>query len=47
MNCDNCGKEIGLHLHIIPIKIEGYDEVVFCSDDCCMYWARRNKILGE
>lgn len=45
MNCDNCGKMIGIHLHIIPISIEGYDKVVFCGDDCAMYWARRNRVI--
>jgi len=45
MNCDNCNKEVGLHIHVIPLKLEGYDGVVFCSDNCMLYWARRNKIV--
>lgn len=45
MKCDECLKEVGLHVHIVPLKIEGYNEVVFCSEDCSMYWARRNKVI--
>lgn len=45
MKCNNCGKEVGLHLHVIPIRIEGFEEVVFCSDECACDWAERNGVI--